>query len=99
MNEHGLMVVMMEELAHCEATTGIIIDQSKVENRKAEQFARARMYKGLLPVIQSAIREGATLQWEVAEEADIPHETLLEIVEYCDRKGITLNQQRFEEDV
>lgn len=92
-------IALMEELAHHETTTGNILDQTKVENRKAEKYARVRMYEGLLPAIQSAIRNGSVFHWEVAEEADIPHETLLEIVEYCDQKGIALNQQRFEEDV
>jgi len=84
-------IALMEELAHFESTSGNILDQSKVENRKSESYARARLYKNLLPAVQSAIRAGSVFHWEVAEEADIPHETLGEIIDYCQRKGICLS--------
>lgn len=86
-------IALMEEMAHFETTSGNILDQSKVENRKAELHARAKVYKNLLPAIQKAIRDGLVFHWEIADAADIPHETLNEIIDYCQRKGICLSSE------
>lgn len=82
-------LALKEELAHFASTTGDILDQSTVENRKAENVARARYYTDLLPAISQCLQTGCSEPWEVSEQTDIPEPALIEILGFFTSKGLT----------
>lgn len=83
-------IALREELAHFEMSAGNILDQSKVENRKAEALARSVYFKDLLPAIRKALRDDCQQAWEISESSNIPQDSIMEIFDYCQRKGISL---------
>lgn len=83
--------VLAEELGHYYTTTGDILDQSKVENRKQEFRARLHAYNkmiGLLGIIR-AYEHGCRNFYEVAEYLEVTEEFLQEALSaYRSKYGI-----------
>lgn len=83
--------VLAEELGHYHTSTGIILDQSKVENRKQERQARKWAYKKLVPLLKiiEAYKAGIQNRYELAEYLEITETFLLEaIARYKEEYGI-----------
>lgn len=86
-------VALAEELGHIHKSTGDIIDQSSVINRKSENAGRAWAYEQLTPpeTIRDYLRKGYFSFQEIAEELNVTPDFLLEAMAYYQRKGIVLN--------
>lgn len=70
--------ILAEELGHYHTTTGNILDQSKVENRKQERKARIWAYNkqiGLLGIVK-AYQQSCRNRYEVAEYLGVTEEFL-----------------------
>lgn len=70
--------ILAEELGHYYTTTGNILDQSKVENRKQERIARLWAYKKMITLdkLADARRCGCRNRFEIAEHLDVTEEFL-----------------------
>ncbi|MCC2092010.1 ImmA/IrrE family metallo-endopeptidase [Staphylococcus epidermidis] len=83
--------VLYEELAHHKLTYGNILDQSKFNNRKFENYARRHGYEAALPlrIIVEAHHYGVSNLYELAEYVQLSEKHVLEILEhYKNRHGI-----------
>jgi chorismate mutase len=74
--------ILAEEIGHYKTTTGNIIDQSKIINRKQELKARREGYKLLIEPIDLvyAFRKGCKNKYEIAEYLNITEKVLEEII-------------------
>ena len=75
--------VLAEELGHYYTTTGDILDQNNIENRKQEQQARTWAYNrliGLMGIINS-YKAGCRNSTEIAEYLNVTEEFLSEAIE------------------
>ena len=80
--------VLAEELGHYYTTVGNILDQSKAENRKQEQHARAWAYNkmiGLTGLINS-FEHGCRSLHETADYLNVTEEFLTDALDYYKRK-------------
>lgn len=80
--------ILAEELGHYHTSTGNIIDQSVVENRKQEYRARAWAYNkmvGLTGIIDAHKHHCCSLQ-ETAEHLNVPIPYLKEVLLYYKSK-------------
>lgn len=80
--------VLAEELGHYHTTVGNILDQSKVENRKQEQRARAWAYNkmiGLVGIVKAYEHKCYSLH-ETAEFLNVTEEFLKEALKYYRNK-------------
>lgn len=70
--------VLAEELGHYHTSSGNILDQSKIENRKQEKRARNWAYKKLVPLekLISASKEGIQTKYELAEYLGVTEDFL-----------------------
>lgn len=70
--------ILAEELGHYHTTSGNILDQSKIENRKQEKRARNWAYKKLVPLekLVQASNEGIQTKYELAEYLAVTEEFL-----------------------
>lgn len=75
--------VLAEELGHYHTSTGNILDQGKVENRKQEQRARLWAYRKMVTLdkIMSACEYGCRNRYELAEHLDVTEEFLQEALD------------------
>lgn len=75
--------VLAEELGHHYTSSGNILDQSSVENRKQEQIARTWAYNKLIGLvgIVDAYKSGCRNRSEMAEHLDVTEEFLSEALE------------------
>lgn len=74
--------ILAEELGHYYTTTGDILDQSKVENRKQELRARLWAYNkniGLSGLV-SAYKHGCQNSFEIAEYLDVTEKYLMDAI-------------------
>lgn len=73
---------LAEELGHYHTTTGDILDQTNVSNRKQEHRARMWAYEKLIPVqlFILAFKHGCRSIHETAEFLEVSEEFLLECV-------------------
>ncbi len=80
--------VLSEELGHYETTTGDILDQKVIENRKQERKARAWGYEKLLPLSKFIDAHKSRCQGgsELADFLDVTEEFLIEAIEYYKQK-------------
>ncbi|EHL08795.1 putative toxin-antitoxin system, toxin component [Desulfitobacterium hafniense DP7] len=76
--------VLAEELGHCYTTSGNIMDQADIRNRKQEQRARNWAYEKLIPLqsLVEASREGIRNRYELAEYLDVTEEFLGEALSH-----------------
>ena len=75
--------VLQEELAHGELTSGNILDQSKVQNRRQERKARmlAIQRRADLHMIVAALHQGLRSQEEIADYLCVTEEFLCAAIE------------------
>lgn len=80
--------VLYEELAHHKLTYGNILDQSKFNNRKFENYARRHGYEAALPlhIIVEAHNYGISNLYELAEYVQLSEEHVLEILKHYKNK-------------
>lgn len=80
--------VLAEELGHYHTTVGEILDQSRIENAKQEQRARAWAYDKLIPpdVLRDEWDQTRGNLYEMAERLDVPVEFLRECMEHYSAK-------------
>ena len=90
--------VLYEELAHHKLTYGNILDQSKFNNRKFENYARRYGYEAALPlrILVEAHNYGVSNLYELAEYVQLSEEHVLEILEYYKTKhGLTTRYGKY----
>lgn len=83
--------VLAEEMGHYYTTTGNILDQSKVENRKQERRARAWAYERLVSMqsLIDASKHGIRSRYELAEYLGVSERFLEEAIQYYkDKHGL-----------
>lgn len=83
--------ILAEELGHYHTTTGDILDQSKLENRKQEHRARGWAYKKLvsLTLLTQAYKDGIRTHYELAEYLQVTESFLLAAIKhYKEKHGI-----------
>ena len=88
LNEIEKSCVLAEELGHYYTTSGNILDQGTVENRKQEYRARLYGYNlkvGLMGIVQ-AYEAGCRNLYETAELLDVTEEYLVEVLDAYRRK-------------
>lgn len=70
--------ILAEELGHHYTSSGIILDQSKVENRKQEYAARLYAYKKMITLdkLVFARRNGCRNRFEIAEFLEVTEDFL-----------------------
>lgn len=75
--------VLAEELGHYYTSTGDILDQSSITNRKQERRARIWAYNKMIGLngIVSAHNAGCRNSYEVAEYLEVTEEFLLEAIQ------------------
>ncbi|MCO6262873.1 ImmA/IrrE family metallo-endopeptidase [Staphylococcus epidermidis] len=80
--------VLYEELAHHKLTYGNILDQSKFNNRKFENYAKRHGYEAALPlrIIVEAHHYGVSNLYELAQYVQLSEEHVLEILEHYKQK-------------
>ncbi len=77
-------VILTEEFMHALHTVGVILDQKNLNNRKQEVQARGLAYKTVISMddLLHCYKIGLRLDYEVAEELDIPVEFLNNAIAY-----------------
>ncbi|CAI3224732.1 conserved hypothetical protein [Clostridium neonatale] len=80
--------ILQEELNHGEYTIGNITDQTKIENIKQEQFARAKTIETLcaLDKIVDAVKRNASNKDEIIEMLSVTEELFNDAVKHYSRK-------------
>ena len=80
--------MLYEELAHHKLTYGNILDQSKFNNRKFENYARRYGYEAALPlhIIVEAHNYGISNLYELAEYVQLSEEYIAEILKHYKNK-------------
>lgn len=80
--------VLYEELAHHKLTYGNILDQSKFNNRKFENYARRYGYEAALPlhIIVEAHNYGISNLYELSEYVQLSEEYIAEILKHYKNK-------------
>lgn len=80
--------VAVEEIGHHETSSGDILDQAVLSNRKQEQRAKAWGYEYLIPLnrIVEAGQAGVEGKHDVAEYLNVTEEFLQNTIEYYQRK-------------
>ncbi len=80
--------VLAEELGHYHTSSGDIIDQSKIENKKQERRARAWAYKRLVGIIDfiNAYKYGVRNRYELSEYLNVSERFLEEALQYYKEK-------------
>jgi len=80
--------ILAEELGHYHTTTGNILDQSKIENRKQERKARAWGYEKLVGIIDlvNAYKSGVRNRFELAEYLELTEEFIDDALTYYKEK-------------
>lgn len=94
----GKKCTLVEELGHYHTTTGNILDQSKVENRKQERKARAWGYERLVGVndLINALKFGVRNRYELAEYLNVTENYIEDALEYYKQKhGVYYQVDKF----
>lgn len=88
LSERRKAEVLYEELAHHKLTYGNILDQSKFNNRKFENYARRYGYEDALPlrIIVKAHNYGVSNLYELAEYVQLSEEYIAEILKHYKNK-------------
>lgn len=70
--------ILAEELGHYHTTSGNILDQSRLQNRKQERRARAWSYQKLVPLekLVQAYKIGISTRYELADFLEITEQFL-----------------------
>lgn len=88
LSERRKAEVLYEELAHHKLKYGNILDQSKFNNRKFENYARRYGYEAALPlhIIVEAHNYGVSNLYELAEYVQLSEEYIAEILKHYKNK-------------
>ncbi|MBS4538181.1 ImmA/IrrE family metallo-endopeptidase [Clostridium sp. D2Q-11] len=80
--------ILAEELGHHYTSSGDILDQSKVENRKQERRARAWGYSKLVSIelLIAAFKDDVTNRYELSKYLDVTEEYIDEALKYYKEK-------------
>lgn len=80
--------VLAEELGHYHTSSGNILDQDDIGNRKQERVARGWAYDKMVPLenIKRAYASGCSETWEIAEHLDVDEQFLKEAMQYYQEK-------------
>jgi len=80
--------ILAEELGHYHTTTGNILDQSKVDNRKQERRAIVWGYERLVGIIDlvNAYKDGVRNRYELAEYLGVIEEFIEDALNYYKEK-------------
>lgn len=80
--------VLAEELGHYHTTSGDILDQRQLENRKQEKRARNWAYEKLVPLsgIVQAYHAGVKGKYELAEHLDVIEDFLEQAIKHYQEK-------------
>lgn len=78
------LCVLAEELGHYYTSSGNILDQSKIENRKQERKARAWGYEKIIPIhrLIEGYLHGVTNRYELSEFLGVTERYLIDAVNY-----------------
>lgn len=84
MNSSRKACILAEEIGHHYTSAGDITDQKDVGNRKQERKARKWAFEKLLPLhlIITAIQNGHSEPWDMAEYLDVDEEFLCQALKY-----------------
>ncbi|WMM23679.1 ImmA/IrrE family metallo-endopeptidase [Tissierella sp. MB52-C2] len=79
---------LAEEIGHYHTTVGNILDQSDLNNRKQERYARAWGYRKLVRVTKliDAYKHGVRNRFELAEYLGVTEEYIEEVLIYYKQK-------------
>ncbi len=85
-------IALAEELGHHYRSTGIIIEQSTVAQRKSEQAGRAWSYESLLPlqVLRDALYSGTCTLYELSDRFNLPEGFIREAITHYQRKSLLM---------
>ena len=98
LSERRKAEVLYEELAHHKLTYRNILDQSKFNNRKFENYARRHGYEAALPlrIIVEAHNYGVSNLYELAEYVQLSEEYIAEILKhYKNKYGIGTHYEEY----
>ena len=90
--------VLAEELGHYHTTTGDILDQSSVSNKKQERTARLWAYNKMITLdkLVAAKEAGCRNGFEIAEHLNVTEEFLLEAIHcYQSKYGKGLQKDNY----
>lgn len=83
--------IIAEEIGHYETSSGNILDQSDIENRRQEKRARQWAHQRLIPLprIVQAYKAGVRGRYEIAEHLEVTEQFLQECINrYTERYGL-----------
>lgn len=98
MPEYQKACVLAEELGHYYTTTGDILDQTDVSNRKQEQIARLWAYERMITLdkLIGAKKAGCHNRYEIANFLDITEDFLQDAIErYHAKYGIGIQKEHY----
>jgi len=80
--------VLVEELGHHHTSSGIILNQREITNRKQERRARAWGYEKLVSIqkLIDASKQGIRNKFELAEYLDVTEEYIEDAIKYYKSK-------------
>lgn len=90
--------ILAEELGHYHTSSGDIINQNIIQNRKQEKVARSWAYKKLIPLskIIQAHKEGIRNRYELAQYLEITEEFLDNAIKrYKEKYGATVSYKGY----
>ncbi len=90
--------VLAEELGHYHTTTGNILDQTDISNRKQERHARIWAYDKLIGLsgIISGFEAGCQNRYELAEHLGVTEEFLQEAIDcYTAKYGVCVQIENY----
>lgn len=90
--------VLAEELGHYHTSTGDILDQKSLSNRKQEKRARNWAYERLVPLsaFVQAHKEGIKSKYELAEFLDVTEEFLHSAIKhYQEKYGLSVQVGKY----
>ncbi|MCA1180084.1 ImmA/IrrE family metallo-endopeptidase [Bacillus licheniformis] len=90
--------ILAEELGHYHTSSGDIVNQNKIQNRKQEKVARSWAYERLVPLskIIQAHKEAIRNRYELAQYLEITEEFLENAIKrYKEKYGDTVNYKEY----
>lgn len=90
--------VLAEELGHYYMTTGNILDQSKIENRRQEKRARSWAYEKLVPLskIVQAYLAGVENCHQLAQYLEVTDSFLIDALKrYQEKYGVSVSYGKY----
>lgn len=88
LSEAEKLCILAEEMGHHYTTSGDILNQDDIGNRKQERAARGWAYDKIVPLenIRQARAAGYSETWEIAEYLDVDERFLMDAMQYYEEK-------------